>query len=223
LIRTVIFDVQPRLGGISGTTPLRKTLIDATLQYLEALAGDAGDNPAFLRELAGSYVELARVQGDMSASNAGEPRAARDSLRKARDLVERLLSVDPTGADSLREAVLVHGQLALHELQAGQKEGAGKDARRAVELAQRVLERQPQARDARISLAEALLFLAMATDSPETYERSRAAYEALRSETPDDPALLRAVARLYRNLATPLYRKDDYASVIPLVIQAREI
>src|SRR5262245_45542230 len=88
LIRTVVFDVQPKLGAVSGTTPLRKTLIESTLLYLEALAGDAGDNPALLRELAGSYVELARIQGDMSTANVGEPRAARDSLRKAEDLVE---------------------------------------------------------------------------------------------------------------------------------------
>src|SRR5262245_14032584 len=114
LIRTVVFDMQPKLGAVSGTTPLRKTLIESTLLYLEALAGDAGDNPALLRELAGSYVELARIQGDMSTANVGEPRAARDSLRKAQDLVERLLAVDPSGVDSLRQAVQVHRQLAHH-------------------------------------------------------------------------------------------------------------
>ena len=42
LIHTVIFDIQPKLGAVPGATALRKTLIDETLQYLEALARDAG-------------------------------------------------------------------------------------------------------------------------------------------------------------------------------------
>ena len=63
LIHTVIFDIQPKMGAVAGTTPLRKELIESTLQYLEALARDAGDNPALLRELSASYVQLARVQG----------------------------------------------------------------------------------------------------------------------------------------------------------------
>ena len=105
LIHTVIFDIQPKMGAVAGTTPLRKDLIESTLQYLEALARDAGDNPALLRELSASYVQLARVQGLQGAANVGDTEAARRTLGEAEKLVERLLKLDPNGPDSLHEAV----------------------------------------------------------------------------------------------------------------------
>ena len=119
LIHTVIFDIQPKMGAVPGTTPLRKDLIESTLQYLEALARDAGDNPALLRELSASYVQLARVQGLQGEANVGDTQAARRTLGEAEKLVERLLKLDPNGPESLHEAVSVERDLALSFLYEG--------------------------------------------------------------------------------------------------------
>jgi serine/threonine protein kinase len=54
LIRTVIADIQPKMAAIPGTATVRKTLIERTLTYLEALERDASGNPDLLRELADS-------------------------------------------------------------------------------------------------------------------------------------------------------------------------
>ena len=113
LIHTVIFDIQPKMGAVPGTTALRKDLIESTLKYLEALTRDAGDNPALLRELAASYVQLARVQGFQGESNVGDTQAARRTLGEAEKLVERLLKLDPNGPESLHEAVSLERYLAL--------------------------------------------------------------------------------------------------------------
>ena len=154
LIHTVIFDIQPKMGAVPGTTALRKDLIESTLQYLEALARDAGDNPALLRELSASYVQLARVQGLQGESNVGDTQAARRTLGEAEKLVERLLKLDPNGPDSLHEAVSVERNLALSFLYQGAYAPAQQHARRAVELAERQVGIRPDFQ-AREDLADA--------------------------------------------------------------------
>ena len=58
----MIHEIQPELARINGTLTIRKTLIEKTLTYLEALAKDAADSPPLLRELIDGYVELAGVE-----------------------------------------------------------------------------------------------------------------------------------------------------------------
>src|SRR6185503_19421320 len=143
LIHAVIFDIQPRLGAVAGTTSLRKDLIESTLKYLEALTRDAGDNPALLRELSASYVELARVQGIQGAANVGDTQAARRTLGEAERLVERLMKLDPNGPDSLHEAVSVERNVALSFLYQAAYAPAQQHARRAVDLAERLVAIRP--------------------------------------------------------------------------------
>jgi hypothetical protein len=76
LVHAVVFDIQPRLEGIPATLPLRKTLIEQTLTYLEAVSRDVGNNVVLLRELANSYAQLAVIQGDAMRANLGDRQAA---------------------------------------------------------------------------------------------------------------------------------------------------
>src|SRR6185295_13677385 len=190
LIHTVIFEVQPKMGAVPGTTPLRKDLIESTLQYLEALARDAGDNPALLRELSASYVQLARVQGLAGGANVGDTQAARRTLGEAQRLVERLLKLDPKAAESLHEAVSVERFLALTFLYEAAYAPAKEHARRAVELGEQLvgIRPDPQARE---DLADAYRTLANCSDSAEAFDRSREIYESLLLENPTEPRILR--------------------------------
>ena len=223
LIQTVIFDIQPKLGAVPGTTPLRKDLIESTLKYLEALAKDAGDNPALLRELAGSYVQLARVQGDANTSNVGDSEGARTTLAAAEALTERLLAADPTGPESLRQAIAVRRQLASHWQVARDYSRAEAEARRALALAERLVAMQPRDPKARKDLADSLFSVANITDSVETYARSREVYESLLQETPDEPRHRRAVALIHKYVASIHYEKGDHRSALDLMLKARQI
>ena len=229
LIHTVIFDIQPKLGSVPGATALRKTLIDETLQYLEALARDAGDdNPAMLRELVGSYRQLARLQGDATHSNVGDMVAARATLGKAEVLAGRLLAVDPDDPGSLREAASVYLQLATQSSTTNRSSPtettkAETYARRAVELAERRVALRPHDAEAQSDLADALFHLALASGSIEVYDRSRTLYEALLRERPDDPRLLRNVALVHKNVASLHYEKHDYRTGLEFAVKAREI
>ena len=222
LIHAVIFDIQPKLGAVAGTTSLRKELIESTLQYLEALARDAGDNPALLRELSASYVQLARVQGLMGAANVGDTEAARRTLGEAEKLVERLLKLDPSGPDSLHEAVSVERNVALSFLYKGAYAQAQQHARRAIELAEREAGTRSDYQ-AREDLADAHRTLANSSDSVESFGRSRDIYEALLLEKPDEPRILRSLSQVHKYVAGLQYRKGEYRAGLDLIGKARAI
>jgi eukaryotic-like serine/threonine-protein kinase len=222
LIRTVIFDIQPKMGAVAGTTALRKDLIESTLHYLEALTRDAGDNPALLRELASSYVQLARVQGFQGESNVGDTEAARRTLGEAEKLVERLLKLDPDGPDSLHEAVVVERNVALSFLYQGAYGPAQQHARRAIELAERQVAIRPDFR-AREDLADVHRTLANSSDSVEAFARSRDIYESLLLERPDEPQVLRNLSQVHKYLAGLHYRKGEYRPGLDLIAKARAI
>jgi len=222
LIRTVIFDVQPKMAAVPGTTPLRKELIESTLQYLEALARDAGNNPALLRELASSYVRLARVQGVGGEANVGDVQGARRSLGEAQKLVERLLTLDPKAADSLHEASSLERYLAVSFLDEGAFPRAREHARRAVELAERQVAIRPDFQ-AREDLADAHRILGNCSDSPEAFGRSREIYESLLLEKPGEPRVQRSLSQAYKYAAGLHYRKDEYRMGLDLIAKARVI
>jgi len=229
LIQTVISDIQPKLAAVPGTTPVRKTLIDSTLSYLEALARDAGDDPALLRELAGSYVQLARIQGDLSQANVGDVKGATETLTRASAVVQRLLLVDPMGVESLREAIHVHQQLAMQQQIAGSPSAAAAEAGRALELADRLVALQPRGFDVRAERAGALLRLGSVLQlvdrsrSVETLARSGAAYESLLLEKPEDPVLLRALALVDKYLAAVHIEDEDYRACLDSMAKSRAI
>jgi tetratricopeptide (TPR) repeat protein len=222
LIHTVIFDIQPKMGAVPGTTALRKELIESTLQYLEALTRDAGDNPALLRELSASYVQLARVQGLQGEANVGDVQAARRTLKKAEELALRLLAMDPDGPESLHEAILVQRALALSFLYEGAYPAAQQHARRAVELAEhRVGIRSDfQGRE---GLADAHRTLANSSDSHEAYGRSAEIYESLLLEKPDEPRILQQLSQVHKYLAGLHYRKAEHKAGLDLIVKAHAI
>jgi eukaryotic-like serine/threonine-protein kinase len=222
LIRSVIFDIQPKLGAVPGTTQLRKELIESTLEYLVALGRDAGDDPRLLRELSASYVQLARVQGIQGNANVGDIQAARRTLGEAQKLVARLSKIDPDGADSLHEAAVLERYLALSFLYEAAYAPAQEHARRAVDLAERAVKIRPDFQ-AREDLADTRRTLANTSDSAEEFARSQAIYESLLRERPDESRVLRNLSQVYKYAAGLHYQKGDERPGLDLIAKAHAI
>jgi non-specific serine/threonine protein kinase/serine/threonine-protein kinase len=222
LIRSVIFDIQPKLGAVPGTTQLRKELIESTLEYLVALGRDAGDDPRLLRELSASYVQLARVQGIQGNANVGDIQAARRTLGEAEKLVARLSKIDPDGPDSLHEAAVLERYLALSFLYEAAYARAREHARRAVDLAERAVKIRPDFQ-AREDLADTRRTLANCTDSAEEFARSQAIYESLLRERPDESRVLRNLSQVYKYAAGLHYQKREERPGLALIAKAHAI
>jgi non-specific serine/threonine protein kinase/serine/threonine-protein kinase len=222
LIRSVIFDIQPKLGAVPGTTQLRKELIESTLQYLVALGRDAGDDPRLLRELSASYVQLARVQGIQGVANVGDIQAARRTMGEAEKLVARLLKIDPDGADSLHEAVVMERTLALSFLYEAAYAPAKQHAQRAVDLAERAVKIRPDFQ-AREDLADTHRTLANCSDSAEEFAISQEIYESLLREKPDEARVLQNLSQAYKYAAGLHYQKREDRQGLALIVKAHAI
>jgi tetratricopeptide (TPR) repeat protein/tRNA A-37 threonylcarbamoyl transferase component Bud32 len=222
LIRSVIFDIQPKLGAVPGTTQLRKELVENTLGYLVALARDAGDDPRLLRELSASYVQLARVQGIQGNANLGDNQAARRTLGEAEKLVARLSKIDPDSPESLHEAAVLERYLALTYLYEAAYAPAQDHARRAVELAERAVKIRPDFQ-AREDLADTRRTLANCSDSAEEFARSQEIYESLLREKPDEPRILRNLSQVYKYAAGLHYQKGEDRPGLDLIAKAHAI
>jgi non-specific serine/threonine protein kinase/serine/threonine-protein kinase len=222
LIRSVIFEIQPRLGAVPGTTQLRKDLVENTLGYLVALTRDAGDDPRLLRELSASYVQLAQVQGIQGNANVGDIQSARKTLAEAQKLVARLAMIDPDGPDSLHEAAVLERYLALSFLYEAAYEPAQEHARRAVALAERAVSIRPDFQ-AREDLADAHRTLANCSDSAEEFARSQEIYESLLREKPDAPRVRRNLSQAYKYAAGLHYQKGEDRPGLDLIAKAQAI
>jgi len=222
LIHSVIFDIQPKLGAVPGTTQLREELVESTLEYLVALTRDAGDDPRLLRELSASYVQLARVQGIQGNANVGDIQAARRTLGEAEKLVARLSKTDPDGPESLHEAAVLERYLALSFLYEAAYEPAQQHARRAVEFAERAVKIRPDFQ-AREDLADARRTLANCSDSAEEFARSQQIYESLLREKPDESRVLRNLSQVYKYAAGLHYEKGEERPGLDLIAKAHAI
>ena len=152
LVHAVVFDIQPKLEHIPATLPLRKTLIDDTLTYLEAVSKDVGDNVPLLRELANSYTQLAAIQGDALAANLGDRAAAAREFDEAERLMTRALALAPDDAGLAVDASALHRRRSDFALQNDDRATAVRLAESAVARAERSLAlapNDPAALDAR--------------------------------------------------------------------------
>lgn len=83
LARTVLFDLNPEIENLSGSTTARELLVKTSLDYLDSLAKESGNDPSLQLELATAYAKIGNVQGNAKYSNLGHPEAALQSYGKA--------------------------------------------------------------------------------------------------------------------------------------------
>jgi eukaryotic-like serine/threonine-protein kinase len=113
LANVFLFDVHDRIRDLPGSTPARELVVKTGLEYMDRLAGEAGDDPALLREVAAGYSRLGDVQGGLLTPNLGQSRPALDSHQRALDLLSRLLKAHPDDAAALRERARARLKIAL--------------------------------------------------------------------------------------------------------------
>ena len=63
LAHAFLFDFHDSIADLEGSTPARKLVVTKGLEYLDRLAGDAGDRVDLRREIAAAYVKVGDVQG----------------------------------------------------------------------------------------------------------------------------------------------------------------
>ena len=159
--RAMIFDIDPVLQGIPGTTGVRKLINDRALTYLDRLSPDSAGDVALEQELATGYAHLATVQGMADTSNLGDEAGARTSLNKSLQLVRASLAADRGNADGVVQYVRtlqLQGQMELTSGDPAAALPAHKEALREIDL---LLSRTPHPTGKMLNAAaESNLYLA---------------------------------------------------------------
>ncbi len=90
LANSLLFELHDTIQDLPGSTPARKLIVERSLQYLDSLSSESGNDPGLLRELATAYERVGELQGQPLANNLGETTNSLASYRKALRLRQRL-------------------------------------------------------------------------------------------------------------------------------------
>ncbi len=128
-------DVQVR--RLQGSSTTRQFIVDTSLDYLQRLTADAGNDPDLALDVGTAYMRVARVEGVPISPSLGQTDQAEQHLRMAETFITRVLSSQPGNRTAqLRSAQIAHDQMIV----AGQKRQLD-EAFRLGQIAGRRLER----------------------------------------------------------------------------------
>jgi serine/threonine protein kinase len=204
LANTFMFDVHANLEDIPGSLKARQKLVATSLEYLDGLAVDAGNDAGLAVELATAYRKLAAIQGSNVHENIGEAQPAIRNLRKAASLLEPILATPRQPLNVIREMREVQRNFAALLREVGEKSSLA-EMQRSVALANQA-QAHPEAtvNDKRL-LAVAFLELAMVRAfvfgdyalAVEDNANGRKLLEVLVENSPDDELLKHNLASAY--------------------------
>jgi non-specific serine/threonine protein kinase/serine/threonine-protein kinase len=208
LANSFLFEFHDAIANLAGATPARELVVRRALEYLGAMAREAGADRPLQRELASAYEKLGEIQGGSSA-NLGDTAGAIASYRAALGIREAVLAADPK--DATDQVALASCLEALAGIlgHAGNVDEAFRLAQRALAVQESLVRTDPGNRAFRKGLAHAhwvlsiqLEFLNRQRDQIAELEKSREISRALAAEEPRNPDARRAVALTEKYLAS---------------------
>jgi eukaryotic-like serine/threonine-protein kinase len=114
LAEVSMFQLHDAIKDLPGATAARQLLVNTALEYLNALASEAGHDRSLQHDLASAYAKVADIQGKAWHANTGKPEEAINSYAKAIALLEPLVAADP--ADSAARHALAQSYLQQSRL-----------------------------------------------------------------------------------------------------------
>jgi tetratricopeptide (TPR) repeat protein len=109
-----LFDIDGQIRELPGNAPARQLIVQTTLDYLQRLAADAGEDPELALEVGTAYMQVARAQGVPTAANLGRPEQAEQSLRLAEQFIQSVLFAQSDNRSALlRMAQINHDRMLL--------------------------------------------------------------------------------------------------------------
>ena len=111
LARYMMFELQTEIQKLPGSTPVKADMVKHSLDYLDRVAAEKSDDDSLREDTAEGYSELADVLGNPLRPNLGQGDQARETYRKAIQLLEPVVARNPK--DQHAQRALAHAQLML--------------------------------------------------------------------------------------------------------------
>jgi tetratricopeptide (TPR) repeat protein len=102
----LIFDIHDAIRDLPGATQARKLVIERGLAYLVAQQAEFTDDPALQVDIGTGYRKIGELQARPHMANLGDLAGARDSYRRAREVLLPLVRQLPPGDERRQKAML---------------------------------------------------------------------------------------------------------------------
>jgi serine/threonine-protein kinase len=142
-----MFDLDDTIRNLPGSTVARQALVSAAQQYLDGLAVNAPRDVDLAEEVGEGYWRVARIQGIPTDLNLGEPAKAEVSLKRANELMEKVIAARPHDRSALFFSANITGGrmiLAQEENRDADAAACGRKAAERIEAFLRLGDASPQ-------------------------------------------------------------------------------
>ncbi len=220
LANRALFNVHGAIEHLPGATQARLDIVRTTLEYLDRLNAESGNDGRVLSALASAYARVARVQGSPLQPNLGDLRGAKENYVKAGRILGLLMAASGDHIDlRLQDADLrlEYGGLLA---ETGRNDDAVAQYRRGIDQVRLVLARDPHNLRARKANSGLHLGIGQITKYKEPAATRRAdlellpLYEALVHEYPRDADCLLDLAALWSQIGTAFDQEGRPADAV---------
>ena len=95
LANTLLFELHDEIAKVPESTKTREMLVKTSLEYLDSLYQQAGNDRSLQQELGVAYKKVGDIQGNQVNANLGDHEAALRNYTRAIHLLEPLMAAEP--------------------------------------------------------------------------------------------------------------------------------
>ena len=230
LAKSILFELEPQIANLPGSTEARGTLVRRAREYLDGLSREAGNNRDLRRELAAAYAKVGDVQGNPNVSNLGDLKGSLASYRRAQELLQSLVKADPRDAPSRHALADNDERLGDILWWSDQTAGALANYRQSLTLRRTLLAEEPRSVEYRKGYTSVLLSLgdvaewnSQTADALADYRLAFPVLQTLARDAPGDTEAQVNVARCLSRIGVVQKDATDYAAAAGTFAQAEQI
>ncbi len=222
LAHSLLFDYHDEIAALPGSMKVRERLVKDSLQYLDRLAKQPGNDIALLREIGWAYQRVGEIQGagmtsksggTVSFANFGNTQASLTSLQKALSIRQRLTELEPAKTDFQEEYTTNLVRLGELSITLGKPRAAVDYFRKGLTICEKLVNSDPSSRSLRTKLYSIYFVIGRVLGMPavpnlgdtrgalENLQKAVSGNEALAAEDPATPKYRQVLAADYSNLA----------------------
>jgi non-specific serine/threonine protein kinase/serine/threonine-protein kinase len=215
LANALIFKIHDAVVPLAGSTPVRRTIVEEAIGYLERLEAEVGDDAALRLELAAAYRQIGTILGSTGRANLGDREGAIRHYERARALVAAAARPEEATYDVAASLVSANSTLIMLYHGKGDEQRAVQVARDSQEFVTRY--RQTHPRDPRVEKLLGRTYFGHASVLPDpesipAWQRTLDHYEGLLAAAPNDADYQRSVALTAKTLGAKLESIDAAAA-----------
>jgi eukaryotic-like serine/threonine-protein kinase len=155
----MLTQLDDQLAQLPASTPVRASMSERSMQYLDALRRQAGSDVGLRLEVADGYLRLGNVLGNLFRSNVGRPKDARIAYDRGAETARDLIRERPTDPAPRRILARIEMNAALMQsLDTGGTAADLERASRAIETLEHLAPSSPESAADHHDLGRAYLY-----------------------------------------------------------------